>query len=224
MMLPFRQATHIVHCTMDKPFLLCMEAILRTIDEHKEWLTELDGAIGDADHGINMARGFAAVVAKIAVATEDDLASLLKKVGMTLLSTVGGVSGPLYGTAFLRAGTAAQGKPGLTKEVAGEMLVAAITGIMERGKAARGEKTMLDALLPAQLAFASAVEEGKSLLECLEAASVAAHAGVEYTKTIIATKGRASYLGARSLGHQDPGATSAHLILKALTEFCRAHS
>jgi len=88
---------------MNKPFLMSMEAILGTINENKEWLTELDGAIGDADHGINMARGFAAVVAKIAVATEDDLASLLKKVGMTLLSTVGGVSGPLYGTAFLRA-------------------------------------------------------------------------------------------------------------------------
>ncbi|MBS3873426.1 MAG: dihydroxyacetone kinase subunit L [Firmicutes bacterium] len=209
---------------MNKPFLMSMEAILGTIKENKEWLTELDGAIGDADHGINMARGFAAVVAKIAVATEDDLASLLKKVGMTLLSTVGGVSGPLYGTAFLRAGAAAQGQADLTKEVAGEMLATAIAGIRERGKAAQGEKTMLDALLPAQEAFARGLEEGKNLLECLEAACVAAEAGVEYTKTIMATKGRASYLGVRSIGHQDPGATSAYLILRALTEFCRAHS
>lgn len=196
-------------------------AISEAIAKNKEELTSLDAAIGDADHGINMARGFQAVDAKLSQLGENtDAAAVLKTVGMTLISTVGGASGPLYGTAFLRAAASLQGKESFTPKDAAAMLAAAITGIKERGKAVRGEKTMLDALEPAYEALVSAEQAGKSLAGCLAAARASAFDGVAYTKTIIATKGRASYLGERSLGHQDPGATSSYLILEALEQFC----
>lgn len=196
-------------------------AISTAIAKNKEELTSLDAAIGDADHGINMARGFQAVSAKLSqLAADTDAAAVLKTVGMTLISTVGGASGPLYGTAFLRAAASLQGKQGFAAADGAAMLAAAIAGIKERGKAVRGEKTMLDALEPAYEAFVSAEQAGKSLSECLTAARASAFDGVAYTKTIIATKGRASYLGERSLGHQDPGATSSYLILEALEQFC----
>jgi len=196
------------------------EAISQAIDENKEYLTALDAAIGDADHGINMARGFQAVTEKIRGLPEDaDLGVLLKTVGMTLISTVGGAAGPLYGTAFLRAAGIAQGRTILGGDTAAQMLAAAGNGVKERGKATVGEKTMLDALVPACEAFAAATEAGKTVLQALEEACAAADGGVEHTKTIIATKGRASYLGERSLGHQDPGATSSALMLKALAGF-----
>jgi dihydroxyacetone kinase-like protein len=200
-------------------FLEAIVAIKEAIDCNKEFLTELDREIGDSDHGINMARGFEAVVNKLTAEPQSDLAAGLKKIGMTLLSTVGGASGPLYCTAFMRAAIPAQGHQVVTKELAAEMLKAAIQGIKDRGKAVCGEKTMLDSLEPAYSEFTKGIMENKNFMECMELACSAAEQGVEYTKTIIAKKGRASYLGERSLGHQDPGATSVQIILRALTDF-----
>lgn len=199
-----------------------LTAVSEEIIKNKQVLTDLDGAIGDGDHGINMARGFQAVEAKLQLLGPDkDIGTVLKTVGMTLISSVGGAAGPLYGTAFLRAATVGQGIRTLDTQTAGLMLAAAITGIKERGKAIRGEKTMLDALEPAYDAFVAGENAGKIMIECLELACAAAMQGVEYTKTIVATKGRASYLGERSLGHQDPGATSAYLILQTVLDFLR---
>lgn len=195
-------------------------AVGEAIIKNKQYLTDLDSAIGDGDHGLNMARGFEAVVVKLKSGTPlQEIGAAMKLIGMTLISTVGGASGPLYGTAFLRAAVPSAGKKVIDGQTALLMLQAAIKGIKDRGKASRGEKTMLDALEPAQDAFQKAFETGKSLIECLHVACDAAQQGVEFTKTIIATKGRASYLGERSLGHQDPGATSAFIMLQALTHF-----
>lgn len=197
-------------------------AVGETIISNKQMLTDLDAAIGDGDHGINMARGFEAVKVKMqALEAESDIGKVLKTVGMTLISSVGGAAGPLYGTAFLRAAAPSQGKTQLDVETIGLMLEAAITGIKERGKATRGEKTMLDALEPAYEAFMESAKAGQSVISCLEAASEAAQQGVEFTKEIVATKGRASYLGERSRGHQDPGATSSCIMLQTLVEFLR---
>lgn len=203
--------------------IAAIEALADVIIANKEKLTELDAAIGDADHGINMARGFEAVRTKLAAAKPEDIGGVLKQVGMTLISTVGGASGPLYGTAFMRAAAAVQGQTAIDADTAANMLAAVITGIKERGKAVRGEKTMLDALEPAYEAFTQAMTEGETLPDCLESAAQAAAKGVEYTKTIIATKGRASYLGERSLGHQDAGATSSYLMLSTLAAFAQEH-
>ncbi|CQR69991.1 PTS-dependent dihydroxyacetone kinase, ADP-binding subunit DhaL [Sporomusa ovata DSM 2662] len=200
--------------------IAAIEALADVIIANKEKLTELDAAIGDADHGINMTRGFEAVRSKLAAVEQlKDIGSVLKLVGMTLISTVGGASGPLYGTAFIRAAAVAQGKTVIDIDMAAQMFEAAIGGIKDRGKAVRGEKTMLDALEPAYEAFTQEMVKGESLTGCLTLATAAAASGVEYTKTIIATKGRASYLGERSIGHQDPGATSSYLILATLTAF-----
>ncbi|PKM65631.1 MAG: dihydroxyacetone kinase subunit L [Firmicutes bacterium HGW-Firmicutes-2] len=194
-----------------------ISAINDSITSNKVFLTDLDGVIGDADHGINMTRGFNAVVLK--VSEEDtDVGATLKKVGMTLISTVGGASGPLYGTAFMKAGGEAVGKTTLDGETIIKMWLAALEGIKARGKATLGEKTMIDAIEPAMEAFKKAMEEGATIEAGLERAVEAAEAGIEYTKTIRATKGRASYLGDRSIGHQDPGATSFTIILKTLTD------
>lgn len=199
----------------------CITSIGAKIEENKDFLTDLDREIGDADHGINMARGFHAVAEKL-TPDSDDIGAALKKTGMTLLSKVGGASGPLYGTAYMEAAKIAAGKNEITAEEFGEMLAAAIAGIQKRGKAVRGEKTMLDALMPAYDAYMAAIGEGKDLAAGLDAAVEAAREGVEFTKTIIATKGRASYLGERSLGHQDPGATSATLTLETIRDFIRS--
>jgi len=197
-----------------------IEAIRTMIVKNKQYLTDLDSPIGDSDHGINMARGFDAVMLKLENSNDPDIASVLKKIGLALISSVGGASGPLYGTAFLRAAVPAQGKTDFNAVLVKDMLSAAIQGIKDRGKASQGEKTMIDALEPAYEAFSSGCDNGGTLLECFELASKAALEGVEFTKKIIATKGRASYLGNRSIGHQDPGATSSYLMLKALTDFC----
>ncbi len=198
----------------------CLTKIGERIIENKDYLTDLDREIGDADHGVNMARGFHAVAEKVP-ADMEDIGALLKKTGMTLLSTVGGASGPLYGTAYMEAGKVVAGKTALTAEDLKLMLDAAIAGIQKRGKAVKGEKTMLDALIPAYETYAAAVEAGDELLPALEKACAAAEEGVEFTKTIHATKGRASYLGDRSIGHQDPGATSATITLEALRDFLK---
>ncbi len=206
---------------MSQFFYGAMETVRDAICGNKEFLTQLDGVIGDGDHGINMARGFEAAVKKLGEHPEIEFPAGLKEVGMTLISTVGGASGPLYGTAFLRAAGVAQLQPAFTPELAADMLSAAIGGIKQRGKAVRGEKTMIDALEPAYETLTEGLRAQKDFLQCLQMACTAAEEGVEYTKTIIARKGRASYLGERSLGHQDPGATSALMILKALTGYYR---
>ena len=198
----------------------CISRIAETIIENKDFLTDLDREIGDADHGVNMARGFQAVLEKVPQ-DNTDIGAVLKKTGMTLLSTVGGASGPLYGTAYMEAGKAAAGRNSLEAGDYRAMLDAAIAGIQKRGKAVRGEKTMLDALIPALEAFSAKQESGAALPEAMDAACAAARDGVEFTKTIRATKGRASYLGDRSIGHQDPGATSAALTLEAIRDFLR---
>ena len=165
-----------------------------------------------------MARGFTEVLAQLPK-DEEDMGKVLKKVGMTLLSKVGGASGPLYGTAYMKAAGAVAGKTSITLSDGKEMLEAVIGGVKMRGKAQRGEKTMLDALEPAMDALTKAIDEGKDTEECLEAMCQAAQEGVEFTKTIRATKGRASYLGERSIGHQDPGATSSLITLRAVQAF-----
>ena len=181
-------------------------------------MTELDNEIGDGDHGINLARGFEAVEKKLPSLAGGDIGALLKGVGMQLVSTVGGASGPLYGTAFMKAGMACKGLTEIDGPAFVKAMEAAVDGIKMRGKATDGEKTMLDALCPALKVMQDDVAAGKSLKEALQDAAQAAEKGVEYTKTIIATKGRASYLGERSLGHQDPGATSSLYLLQVLAE------
>ena len=186
----------------------------RRVSEQKDHLTDLDAAIGDGDHGANLARGFGAVVAAIGDGQAQDPSALLKKVGMTLVSKVGGASGPLYGTLFLRmAGPAGQGP--LDADGFAVALRAGVGGVQERGKAAPGDKTMLDALLPACDALEAAVTGGADLAEGLRAAVEAARAGRDATTPMVARKGRASYLGERSAGHVDPGATSSVLLLEA---------
>ena len=198
----------------------CLKEIGDKIMANKDFLTDLDREIGDADHGVNMARGFAAVVEKVPE-EEGDIGAALKKTGMTLLSTVGGASGPLYGTAYMEAAKVFAGKTAVSPEDFKAALEAAIAGIQKRGKAVKGEKTMLDALMPAYDAFSEKVDAGADLNEALDAACAAAAEGVEYTKTIAATKGRASYLGQRSVGHQDPGATSATMTLESIRDFLK---
>jgi len=188
------------------------------IAEQKEYLTELDAAIGDADHGINMNRGMQAVAKKLDGVEGDDVGALFKTVGMTLISTVGGAGGPLYGTLFLQLGTGAAGKSAITLEDWSAMVAAAVAGVQARGKAELQDKTMLDALIPARDALAVAVEAGEGFAEALGAAAAAAEEGMKGTIPLVARKGRASYLGERSAGHQDPGATSSWFLMRTAAE------
>jgi phosphoenolpyruvate---glycerone phosphotransferase subunit DhaL len=190
-------------------------------------LTALDRAIGDGDHGINMDRGFAAIVATLdeteapvaeALNEAEATATLLRTAGKRLISTVGGAAGPLYGTAFLRAAGAIAAGNGRPAETIVAALEAAAGGVAGLGKAAPGEKTMLDALVPAAQAARAAVDSGADLAAVAAAARDAAEAGAVATIPMLATKGRASYLGERSVGHQDPGATSSALLLRALAD------
>lgn len=189
-----------------------------TVAEQKEYLTELDSAIGDADHGINMDRGMKAVIAKIDGQPPTDVGALLKTVGMTLVSTVGGAGGPLYGTLFLQLGTATAGKETLEAPDWAAALDAAVTGVQARGKAELEDKTMVDALIPARDAYHQALEEGATFTDALRRSAAAAEDGVKATVPLVARKGRASYLGERSAGHQDPGATSSWLLLKTIAD------
>lgn len=198
----------------------CLSLIGERIIENKDYLTELDREIGDSDHGINMARGFKTVLEKVNP-EESDIGAALKKAGMTLLSTVGGASGPLYGTAYMESGKVLAGKTEIDSEAMKAVFESSIAGIQKRGKAVRGEKTMLDSIIPASETYARKISEGSSLIEALDSACESAREGVEYTKTIIATKGRASYLGERSIGHQDPGATSAMITLEAIRDYLK---
>jgi phosphoenolpyruvate---glycerone phosphotransferase subunit DhaL len=195
-----------------------VNAFSSTIAENREYLTRLDSAIGDADHGINMDRGMKAVSAKLDGLEGDDIGALLKTVGMTLVSTVGGAGGPLYGTLFLQMGVATAGKSELEPEDWAAALDAAVKGVQMRGKAEPGDKTMVDALIPARNAFSAAVADGASFEEALRSSADAAEEGMLATVPLVARKGRASYLGERSAGHQDPGATSSHLLVKTAAD------
>ena len=181
-----------------------IELAAADIAEQRDYLVDLDRAIGDGDHGENMDRGFKAALEALGQAQPGSVAEVLKTVAKTLMSTVGGAAGPLYGTAFLRASKAA-----------GDGELGALEGIQARGKAATGEKTMVDAWTPALEAARAAAESGSDATAVFEAAATAAEAGAAATEPMRATKGRASYLGERSIGHLDPGAVSTSLILRA---------
>ncbi|WP_437946830.1 dihydroxyacetone kinase subunit DhaL [Sorangium sp. So ce296] len=198
-----------------------LERAAEVLEREKAFLTELDAAIGDSDHGVNMARGFAAVRDRLGRLDRGDIGALLREVGMTLLSTVGGASGPLYGTLFRDAGHRVAGAAALDLAALAGCLEAGLEGVRRRGKASPGDKTMVDALVPAVDALKAALSapgaaDGAALRDALGRAADAARAGVEATVPLIARKGRASYLGERSAGHQDPGATSCWLLLRSL--------
>lgn len=193
----------------------------QVLKENKEYLTDLDSAIGDADHGINMDRGFQSILKKVPSVEDKDAGTILKTAGMALVSSVGGAGGPLYGTAFMQAGMAVAGKHEL---VAGDILAAieaALQGVMMRGKGKPGEKTMIDAIDPAIQAMREALENGAGTEEALEKATAAAEQGMKDTIPMLAMKGRASYLGERSIGHQDPGATSSYLLIRTMYQMAR---
>jgi len=195
-----------------------IKAIAAMIAENSSYLTQLDSDIGDADHGANMDRGFKAVINKMPEINDKDIGTIFKTVGMTLLSTVGGAGGPLYGTWFLQAGMKTAGKMELGLADWAEALEASMKGIIMRGKAEPGDKTMVDALLPAVNALQQALQQNQPMHVALELSADAAKKGMESTIPLVARKGRASYLGERSAGHQDPGATSSYLMLKVAAE------
>ena len=199
-----------------------LEKLAEVLTANKEYLTELDSAIGDADHGINMKRGIDRVMEKLPSVADKDIGNILKTAGMTLISSVGGASGPLYGTFFMRGGMAAAAKEELTADDLLEVLQAGVDGIVQRGRAQSGDKTMVDAWLPALAAFRTALDDGGDEITALRAAVDAAEQGMGDTIPLQARTGRASYLGARSIGHQDPGATSSYLLLKALLDTLEA--
>ena len=191
-----------------------IELAAADIAEQRDYLVDLDRAIGDGDHGENMDRGFKAAVEALEQTQPGSVAEVLKTVAKTLMSTVGGAAGPLYGTAFLRASKAA-GDGNLDGAGVAAVIAGALEGIQARGKATTGEKTMVDAWTPALEAARAAAESGSGPAAVLEAAATAAEAGAAATEPLRATKGRASYLGERSIGHLDPGAVSTSLILRA---------
>jgi phosphoenolpyruvate---glycerone phosphotransferase subunit DhaL len=189
-----------------------------TVAEQRQYLIDLDAAIGDADHGENMARGLGAAIELLDAEPPDSPAAAFKSVATTLMRKVGGASGPLYGTAFLRASGALAGKPELGPEDIVAALGAACEGIIARGKAEPGDKTMVDAWTPAVRAATEACDSGGDATAVLLAAAAAADQGARDTISMVARKGRASYLGERSAGHQDPGATSTAMLLRALAD------
>jgi phosphoenolpyruvate---glycerone phosphotransferase subunit DhaL len=196
-----------------------VRAFADLVAENREQLTDLDAAIGDADHGSNMDRGMKAAVAALEENPPATAGALLSKVGMTLVSTVGGASGPLFGTFFLRMGTALGDAGTVSAEDLAAALRAGLGGVVDRGKAGAGDKTMYDALAPAVDALDAALDAGGSLPDALQAATAAAEAGRDATTPMLARKGRASYLGERSVGHQDPGATTVALLFEAATQW-----
>jgi phosphoenolpyruvate---glycerone phosphotransferase subunit DhaL len=193
-----------------------MKRFAAEVAENRTYLTRLDGAIGDGDHGTNMDRGMKKALERLEATDGDDIGASLKAVGMALVSSVGGAAGPLYGTLFMQMGQAAAGKSELDLAGFTEALDAGVQGVVKRGKAEPGDKTMLDALGPALDALREA--DGEDVGDALQRAAEAAREGMEATVPMVARKGRASYLGERSAGHQDPGATSSHLLLKTAAE------
>jgi phosphoenolpyruvate---glycerone phosphotransferase subunit DhaL len=206
-----------MNITRDK-IIAWIEAFAAVLSENKAYLTELDSPIGDADHGINMDRGFQAVLNKLPSVSNQDIGAIFKMVGMTLVSTVGGASGPLYGTYFIQLGMVTNGKLELTLEDWISAVESGLNGVIRRGKANPGDKTMIDSLLPGLEALKAAANDGASLAEALEKSTVAAEQGMKDTIPLVAKKGRASYLGERSAGHQDPGATSSYFLFKTAAE------
>jgi phosphoenolpyruvate---glycerone phosphotransferase subunit DhaL len=198
------------------------DAVAAAIIAQKDYLTRLDAETGDGDHGLNMARGFKA--AQEDIEDMDDTTRpgpVLKALGMALINNVGGAAGPLYGTGFIRAANACDENTHMNIESVNKLFGEAIKGIQERGRAERGEKTMLDVLIPIHECFQPQNVGEKTLFQCLGDASRAAKEGVDYTKTIAATKGRASYVGERSIGHEDPGAVSSMIMYRALYAFLK---
>lgn len=187
----------------------------RLIHENKDHLTQLDSAIGDADHGINMDRGMQAVVGALDAEEFIQVSDLFKKTGMTLVSTVGGAAGPLYGTYFLRFGMKAGDVAEIAAAELGEALQAGLEGVVVRGKPEAGDKTMFDAMAPGTSAYGASIAQGEQLAAALRKAQAAAEQGRDNTIPMLAKKGRASYLGERSIGHQDPGATSTAMLFAA---------
>jgi len=195
-----------------------IRSFAEAIAENKDYLTALDSEIGDADHGINMNRGMTAVVQKLDASSDDDIAGTFKTVGMTLVSSVGGAGGPLYGTLFLQFGLSVAAKQTLELADWAQMVGAGVEGVRGRGKAELGDKTMLDALAPARDALDAAVGQGLAFGDALSSAAAAAEGGMMATIPLVARKGRASYLGERSAGHQDPGATSSWMLMRTAAE------
>src|SRR5947207_7899469 len=196
-----------------------IRAFAAEVEANKEQLTQLDSAIGDGDHGINMQRGMSAVLGKVdATGEESDIGALLKTVGMTLVSTVGGAGGSLYGTLFMQMGMAVSGKEELSSDDWAAALEAAVTGVQARGKAEPGDKTMIDALIPGRDALKAALAEGATFEDALRQSADAADQGMRDTVPLVARDRKSTYLGERSAGHQDPGATSSHLLLETAAE------
>lgn len=199
-----------------------LEHTAEVLDQNKEYLTQLDSAIGDADHGINMSRGFKKVVDKLPGVAETDIGNILKTTGMALVSNVGGASGPLYGTFFMRSGAALAAREELSPGDLLTLFHSGVEGILQRGRPQLGDKTMFDAWSPALEAMREALADGGEALAVLRSGVAAAEQGMKDTIPLIARKGRASYLGERSRGHQDPGATSSYLLLRSLLETLEA--
>ena len=198
--------------------LAWIEALQRVYADNKEYLTKLDSAIGDADHGINMNRGFTAVKAELEKTDPQDINAVLKVVAMALIRTVGGAAGPLYGTFFMRASAACAGKTELEPADVVALFEAGLDGVVQRGKAQLNDKTMVDALTPALEAMKQASANGDGLAAILQKGAAAAEDGMKKTIPLLAKKGRASYLGERSIGHQDPGATSSYLMIQTAVD------
>jgi len=195
-----------------------LEVTAAVIEENRQYLTDLDSPIGDADHGINMDRGFKKIVSKLPGVEDKDIGTILKTSGMALVTSVGGAGGPLYGTFLMDAGKAVAGKDELSDGDLVALLDAGLKGVVKIGRANLEDKTMVDALHPALEALRKAVADGKDTVEALHLMTDAAHEGMKDTIPMLARKGRASYVGERSIGHQDPGATSSYLILRTLME------
>jgi dihydroxyacetone kinase-like protein len=195
-----------------------IEDFAAAIGEHRAELVRLDTAIGDGDHGTNMDRGMRAALEQVAKVGDDDIGALLKAVGMALISKVGGAAGPLYGTLFMRMAAGTGGKAELDLAEWTDALAAGIAGVQQRGKAEPGDKTMIDALLSALEALRAAQADSAGLAEALTRSADAGREGMLATIPMEARKGRASYLGPRSIGHQDPGATSSELLLRTAAE------
>ena len=199
--------------------LAWLRALQKVFAENKRYLTDLDSAIGDADHGINMDRGFSNVVRELDKNEPPDISGIFKTVAMVLIKTVGGAAGPLYGTFFLRASAACAGKEEMDSAGIVAMLEAGLKGVVERGKADLGDKTMVDALTPGLNKMKQLLADGAGFKEMLKQGAAATQQGMEGTIPMLAKKGRASYLGERSIGHQDPGATSSYFLVETMSKF-----
>lgn len=198
--------------------LRIIKKVSEKIIENKDYLTELDREIGDGDHGVNLARGFEKVEKELSSMEAIQPFEVFNKIAMLLISNVGGASGALYGTALMKGAAYLKTKEEITTEIIAETWNEMIKGIEMRGKAILGEKTMLDTQIPAYEAFKIKADTGANIRECFEFAELKAKSGMESTKDIAATKGRASYLGERSIGHLDPGAVSSYLIIKTVND------